>query len=212
MKINTFLKFCIVSLFSILITYFFNKFLATEEVFYNFYSEQLAQKQIYKLLESQKKWAWVGYAIIPVLILIRTSLVSICLRIGLFLYNTDNKTKFKQIFRIVLIGEFLLLLVGFCKFIYFYIIKTNYTLQDIQEFYPFSYTNFLDLSKIKPWLIYPLQTINLFEIAYFFVLVFGVHKLLQNKYLKSFEIVAISYGTGLIIWIGLVMFLTLNIS
>jgi hypothetical protein len=36
--------------------------------------------------------------------------------------------------------------------------------------------------------------------------------LLKNKYIKSFEIIAISYGLGLTIWLGLVMFLTLNVS
>jgi hypothetical protein len=83
---------------------------------------------------------------------------------------------------------------------------------DIQQFYPLSYTNFLDVSTLEPWLVYPLQTINLFEIGYFFVLVYGTHKLLKNKYAKSFEMVAVSYGTGLLIWIGLAMFLTLNLS
>jgi hypothetical protein len=212
MKNNLFLKFCIISLFSIIITYFFNKFLATEEVFYNFYSEQLAQEQINQLLESQQKWAWVGYAIIPLLILLRTSLVALCISLGLFFYDTENKIQFKQLFRIALLGEFVLVLVGYFKVFYFYFIKTDYTLLDVQQFYPLSYTNFLDLSKIAPWLIYPLQTINLFEIAYFFVLVYGMHKLLRNKYSKTFEMVAVSYGSGLVIWLGFVMFLTLNMT
>lgn len=188
------------------------KALINNELIYNFYSEQLAKEQIYKLLENQQKWAWVGYVLMPIIVLIRTSLVSICLSIGLFLYNTDDKTKFNQLFKIAIVGEFVLVLVGFVKLIYFFYIKTNYTLEDIQQFYPLSYTNLLNLENLEPWLIYPLQTINLFEIGYFFVLVFGLNKLLKNKFTKSFEIVAVSYGTGLIIWLGLIMFLTLNIS
>ena len=187
-------------------------FLKTKDLMANFYSEQLAQEQIEQLLESQEKWAWVGYTILPLIILIRSSLVAICLSVGLFFYDTDNKTKFKQLFRVALLGEFVLVLVGYFKFAYFYFIKTNYTLEDLQQFYPLSYTNFLDLENISPWLVYPLQTVNLFEIAYFFVLVYGIHKLLQNKYAKSFEMVAVSYGTGLVIWLGLVMFLTLNMT
>jgi len=105
-----------------------------------------------------------------------------------------------------------LVLVGLFKFGYFYFIKTGYTFQDLQQYYPLSYINFLDLSKLQPWLIYPLQTINLFEVAYFFVLVYGLWKLLKNNYWKSFEIVAVSYGTGLFIWIGFVMFLILNLT
>ena len=141
-------------------------------------------------------------------------MVAICLSVGNFLYNINETTspKFKQFFRIALIGEFVLLFVGVFKFGYFYFIKAGFTLLDIQQYYPLSYINFLDIESLQPWLVYPLQTINLFEIAYFFVLVYGMWKLLKNKYWKSFEIVAVSYGTGLVIWLGLVMFLTLNMT
>jgi len=44
------------------------------------------------------------------------------------------------------------------------------------------------------------------------VLVFGLRKLLQNTFTKSLEMVAVSYGTGLLIFMGLVMFLTLNMT
>lgn len=183
-----------------------------DKLIYNFYSEQLAQEQIEKLLESQEKWAWVGYAIIPLLILIRSSLVALCLSVGVFFYEMERKIPFKNFFRIALVGEFVLVLVGYFKLGYFYFIKTDYTLQDLQQYYPLSYINFLDLEKIQPWLVYPLQTINLFEIAYFFILVYGLWKLLKNNYVKSFEIVSVSYGGGLLIWLGLVMFLTLNMT
>jgi hypothetical protein len=189
-------------------TYFFN----TDELIQNFYSEILAQEKIEQLLESQQEWFWVGYAIIPLLILMRTSLVALCLSIGVFFYDTKKTIKFKQFFKVALLGEFVLVLVGYFKFAYFYFIKIDYTLVDVQQFHPLSYTNFLDVTIIEPWLIYPLQTINLFEFGYFFVLVYGLHKLLKNKFTKSFEMVAISYGTGLIIWLGLVMFLTLNLT
>lgn len=208
---NYFLLFLLIC-FQFLIIVISNYFLNSEELAYNFYSDQLAQDQIDQLLETQNKWDWVGYVIIPHIILIRSGLVALCLSIGLFFYDIENKIKFKKLFRVSLIGEFVLVLVGFFKFCYFYFIETDFTLQEIQQFYPLSFTNFLDLGKIKPWLIYPLQTVNLFEIAYFFVLVYGLHKLLKNKYWKSFEMVAVSYGTGLVIWIGLIMFLTLNLS
>ena len=188
------------------------QFLNTKELLYNFYSEQFAQEQLEKLLENQQRWAWLGYAIIPLVVLLRSSLVALCLSVGNFFYNMNEVElpKFKDFLRIALIGEFILVLVGYFKFIYFVLIKTDFTLQDLQQYYPLSYINFLDIDSLEPWLIYPLQTINLFEIAYFFVLVYGLHKLLKNKYWKSFEMVAVSYGTGLVIWLGLVMFLILN--
>ncbi|PHS51256.1 MAG: hypothetical protein COB01_10705 [Lutibacter sp.] len=199
----------ILSFFVLLIS---KKSLNLNDLLYNQLSEQLVQEQVEKLLESQQKWAWVGYAIIPLLILIRSSLVALCLSIGTFFYEIEHKIPFKQFFRIALIGEFVLVFVGYFKLGYFYFIKTDYTLQDLQQYYPLSYINILDLDNIQPWLVYPLQTINLFEVAYFFVLGFSLWKLLKNKFSKSIEIVAVSYGSGLVIWLGLVMFLTLNMS
>lgn len=184
----------------------------TKKLLFNFYSEQLAQEQIEKIIESQQKWEWVGYFVIPLVVLIRTSLVAICLSIGMFFYNMEHPFKFKQFFRIALLGEFVLVLVGFFKLGFFYFIKTDFTLQDLQQYYPLSYINFLDLTKIEPWLVYPLQTINLFEIAYFFVLAYGLWKLTKKEFKQSLEIVAVSYGSGLVIWLGLVMFFTLNMS
>ena len=179
---------------------------------HNFYSEQLAKDKLDQLLENKKKWEWLSYGIIPLVILIRSSLVALCLSIGMFFYEMENKLKFTQFFRIALRGEFVLVFVGIAKLLYFLFIKTDYTLQDIQQYYPLSYLNFLDIDNLEPWLIYPLQTVNIFEITYFFVLVYGLHKLLKNKYWKSFEITAASYGTGLAIWLSLVMFLILNMS
>ncbi|MCF6348900.1 MAG: hypothetical protein L3J20_11465 [Flavobacteriaceae bacterium] len=195
-------------------SYIFNKVIVTDNLIYSSLSEQLVQEQVEKLIEGQKKWAWLGYTIIPLIVLLRSSLVALCLSVGNFFYNMDEIEipKFKDFFRIALLGEFVLVLVGYFKFGYFYFIKTDFTLEDLQQYYPLSYINFLELENLELWLIYPLQTINLFEVTYFFVLVYGLHKLLKNKYWKSFEMVAVSYGTGLVIWLGLVMFLTLNMT
>lgn len=209
---NNLQYFIILSVSTILLSILLKYLLNIDELVLNIYGDELTQKQINQLSESQNKWSWIIYIMTPLIILMRTSLVAICLRIGLFIYDIENKTKSKDIFRVALVGEFVLLAVVCSKLLYFYFIKTDYTLEVIQQFSPLSYTNFLDISKVEPWLIYPLQTINLFEIAYFFVLVYGLHKLLKNKYAKSFEIVAVSYGSGLAIWLGLVMFLTLNMS
>jgi hypothetical protein len=206
--------FMLVVFLFLFITFLSQHFFKIEELLYNFYSEQFAQEQFEKIIENQKKWTLLSYAVMPLVVLIRSSLVAVCLSVGNFFYNMDEAElpKFKDFFRIALLGEFVLVLVGYFKLLYFTTIKTDFTLQDLQQYYPLSYTNFLDIEKLQPWLIYPLQTINLFEVAYFFVLVYGMHKLLKNKYWKSFEIVAVSYGTGLVIWLGLVMFLTLNVT
>jgi hypothetical protein len=204
--------FIFVCLLFFIYLYIYEYFLASDAIVHNFYAELLSDEDANGVIEYRKKWKLLSYSIIPILVLIRTNLVALCISVGLFFYDTENKIKYKQIFRITLFSELVLVLVGYFKFIYFHFIETDFTLQDLQQFHPLSYINFLDISKIEPWLRYPLQTINLFEIGYFLVLVYGLQKLLKNKYSKSFEMIAVSYGSGLVIWIGLMMFLTLNMS
>ena len=211
-KLKNIQLFLSITLSYFIIIFLSSTFLSTDDLIVEHYSDLLSNDQLSQYLENKKEWWWISYSIIPIIILIRTSLVSFCLSIGLFFYDIENKIQFKQFFRIALIGEFVLVFVGVFKLVYFYFFKIEFTLQELQQFYPLSYINFLDVENLEPWLVYPLQTVNLFEIMYFFVLVYGMHKLLKNNYWKSFEITAASYGTGLLIWLGLVMFLTLNIS
>jgi len=211
-KLSNRYLFLIIVIIGILITLLIKYYLSIDKLFYNFYSEKLVRDQIEKIQEFKKKWAWVGYAVIPLMVLLRSSLVALCLSIGVFFYDIERKIAFKKYMRIALMGEFVLVLVGLFKFGYFYFIKTDFTLQDLQQYYPLSYINFLDRTNLQPWLIYPLQTLNLFELVYILVLVFGVNKLLQNTFTKSLEMVAVSYGTGLLIFMGFVMFLTLNMT
>jgi len=211
-KTNNYIIFIIIVVLNIFSVFITKDILTSDELIYNYYSDLLTHENIQNFMEFNKKWWWVSYVVIPLVVFIRSGLVALCLSVGLFFYDTEKDFKFKNFIRIALQAEFVLVLVGFSKLFYFSFLKKEYTLKELQQFFPLSYTNFLNLEVIEPWLIYPLQTINLFEITYFFVLVYGLHKLLQNKYWKSFEIVAMSYGTGLIIWLGLVMFLTLNVS
>lgn len=209
---NNYLLLLILIALTMLVVLMSNTLLNTEELTYNFYSEQLAQKQIEKLIESQKKWEWVVYAIVPLVILIRSSLVAMCLSIGLFFYDDENEYSFKKLLNITLWGEFVFVLVSYVKFIYFGLIKTDYSLKELQQFFPLSITNFLNIEELEAWFVYPLQMINVFEVIYLFVLVDGLYKLMKNQYKKSFEVTAVSYGIGLLIWLGTMSFLVLSIT
>lgn len=121
--------FLIVCLVLFIITFLIKRILLTEDLVYNLYSEQLTQEIIDQILKSQQKWEWVGYLVIPLVVLLRSSLVAICLSVGMFFYNMEHTIKFKHFFKIALVGEFVLVLVGFFKLGYFYFIKTDYTLK-----------------------------------------------------------------------------------
>lgn len=194
---------------------FTNNFLEIESKIFDYLSKDYPSSVVQNYMESQKKWWWVSYAVTPVLIGIKVLLVAFCLNfIKLFEIEGLEKIKFSDVIFVVLIAEFVFVIAGFYKFINFYWIDTRYTLEDLQTYYPISLLNLKEHISTEKWLAYPLQIINLFELFYWFILAWGIRELLQEKisYVKSFGLVAITYGIGLVFWVGVVCFMILNAS
>ena len=203
--------------FNLLFLFFTEKILNIDKLIYNSLAEKLTISQIEEIIEFQKKWQWFSYAIIPIILLIKTALISSILYIGTFFYS-KSKVTFKQLFDAVVKAEFVFLGVGVLKIVWFYFFQTNYTLEDLQYFYPLSALNIVGYKGLEAWFIYPLQVLNLFELAYWLLLAYFVGKLAFTEKDKGkpmdlgFKIVATSYGSALLLWVVVVMFFTLNYS
>lgn len=184
--------------------------LISDNLYFNTFAEQLTYEQIESLINQGKKWAWVSYAVLPVLTLVKLTLVASCLSIGLYFFT--NRFSFKSAFDVVLEAEFVFLIPILLKIIWFALFQTDYSLQDLQFFFPLSALNFFDYTTVQPWLIYPLQLLNLFEILYWVVLAKGISQLIERDFAKSFELVLASYGTGLLLWVAVIMFISVSYS
>lgn len=187
-----------------------NKLLLTQTLYFNTFAEQLTYEQIENIINEGKKWEWVSYVVLPILTLIKLTLVASCLSIGLFFVT--NTFSFKATFRVALTAEFVFLIPPFLKILWFALFQTDYTLQDLQIFYPLSALNFFDYTTVQPWLIYPLQLLNVFEIIYWVLLARGVSQVIERDMPQSFEVVLASYGTGLVLWVAVVMFITVSFT
>lgn len=184
--------------------------LNTDLLIYNSLSEKLGKEQVLEILSLQKKWEWVGYLFAPIFILIKTILIATVLYIGIAFSNA--KITFKSIFNKVVQAEFIFLLVPIFKIIWFYFFQVNYKLEDIQYFFPFSAINIIGYEGLEPWFIYPLQTLNLFELAYIIYLAYQIGTLTKTNPDTGLKIVAFSYVPALLLWVTVVMFFTLNYS
>jgi hypothetical protein len=201
--------------FFLLLLVFFLGFISkellnTEELVINSLAEQLTTKQIEKALNFQQKWEWIAYLLLPLLLIIKVSIIALILDVGCFFF--DKEIKYKKLFNIVTKAEFVFLGVIILKTIWFYVFQQDYTLEDLQYFYPLSALNIVGYEGILTWFIYPFQVINLFEFAYWFILASLISKELKTTTSKGFSIVASSYGVALLIWVVGVMFFTLNMS
>ncbi|WP_300977543.1 hypothetical protein, partial [Flavobacterium sp.] len=151
----------------------------------------------------QEKWQWLVYLIVPIGLLCKITFISSIVYIGAFLFIKKQIT-FKKLFNIVITAEFVFLLVPVFKIIWFYFFQTNYTLEDIQNFYPLSALNLVGYNGLEPWLIYPFQVLNLFELAYWLLLAYYIGKASETTMDHGLKIVASSYGSALLLWVVVV--------
>ncbi|WP_245859440.1 hypothetical protein [Spirosoma aerolatum] len=108
-------------------------------------------------------------------------------------------------------AEMVLLLPSVIKLLWFLFVQTDYSLTDLQLFYPLSVLSLVGADSVAPYLLYPLQLTNLFELAYWLVLAYGVSQVIDIPMPKAVGLVAASYGSGLLVWVALVMFLTVSL-
>lgn len=206
-------------LFLIFISYFIlifleKKYIQTDSKIFDFLSKDYPSSVVQNYMESQKKWWWVSYVTTPVLIGIKVLLVAFCLNFVKIISEKLEDVKFRDILFVVLIAEFVFIIAGFYKFFNFYLIETDYTLETLQTYYPLSLINYKEAISTEKWLAYPLQLLNVFEIMYWGVLAWGIWQLAEKKfsYQRSLGYVALTYGIGLLFWVGVVCFLILSVS
>lgn len=202
--------FLLLLLLSILLNFLLKYLLINEEIYYNTFIDKLSIDQVEEFIDSQKKWEWLGYVLIPLFLLIKIYIVAAVLDLGCFFF--DREIKYSRLFNLVVRAEFIFLLVIILKIVWFYVFQQDYSLEDLQYFYPLSVLSIIGYSEIETWFIYPLQTLNLFEMLYWVVLAYLIGKAVKISTSKSLAVVASSYGVALVIWVVTIMFLTLNMS
>lgn len=207
---NKILVFFILCLSAFLLAYLFNAVLVTDSLYYDYLGDQVAYERIRELLDFSAKWQWVGYLFIPLIYLLKFFIIAICLMTGVILFG--YRARFKRLFHIAMIAEFVFLLPGLIKLVWFTWIHKNYSLEELQFFYPFSMLSWFGQENYEIWLHYPLQLINVFELSYWLMLSIGLGVLLKQNISKMFGLVAGSYGIGLLVWVVFITFLSIQYS
>lgn len=195
--------------------------LISDTLYFNTLADQLTYEQIETMIAQGKKWEWLGYALVPLVYLIKFSLVALVLSLGVWM--ATNRFWFTSLFAAAIEAEVIFLIPVIAKLLWFLFLQPNYTLQDLQLFYPLSLLSMFDPDTLEAWWLYPLQVLNVFEVVYWGILAYLVAPLLRHQDGQETEgffdrlgrglgIVSASYGAGLVVWVALVMFLTLSYS
>ena len=210
-KFKPFLKVLILYFVSIFFIYYLvNEILNVDKLVIDDLNLKFTKDQIFKYMEFKNNWFFLSYVFSIFYFVIKVTIISSFLYIYIHLF-TDLDVRFKKIQILVIKSEFIFLLVPIFKLFYFLFIYSNYKLEDFQNFYPFSALQIIGYN-IDKWWIYPLQTINLFELGYCLLLANYIGKETNTNSDEGLKIVGFSYVPVLFLWIVLLMFLTLNLT
>lgn len=205
------IKFILFSILTLVLSYAIEKVLQIDVLIQNELSYKFSINELKEILNFQRKWNWILYFFIPIFIFIKILSNSLVVYTGILFLN-NIKTDFKEVLNILLKVEFVFLSIPIIKLIWFYFFQTNYTLEDIQYFYPLSALNIIGYKGLESWLIYPLQTLNVFELTYIIILSYQIGTVTKTNADTGFKIVGLSYIPALLLWVTIVMFFTLNFS
>lgn len=173
------------------------------------YQYQLSINRIEEIFQNTIKYKILGYFIIPVIILIRVCYTSICIYIGCLF--SSEKVRLNNIVRISILAEFVFVLAGLAKLVILVFFKEVNTLDDLQ-FQPLSLMELFNRELVDQLFFYPLSLISIFEALYWLVLAWLLMDVVEKPFGSTLKTVASSYGTGLLLWVLFVMFLTVNLS
>ncbi len=195
--------------FTTIISFAFNYLFISDGIYYQSFGEKLAAGRISKIIEQSQKWQWLGYLFIPIVVLIRVSFTAICLYTGLFVANL--KVQFRDLFKVALLADFVFVLAGMVKLGVLIFFKEVNTLEDLQ-FQPLSLMQLFDKGSVDSLLVYPLSLLNVFEVLYWLALAWLLTGVVEKPMGSTLKTVATSYGSGLLLWVLFVMFLTVNLT
>lgn len=210
-NLNRFHLFLFIIVGNLLIIWLSKSLLINEVTFYNAYSEQLTYDRALQLFKDMQSITWVSYAISPVILCIKFSMVSVVLYLGIIFKDIQYSVALGSVFKIVIASEIVFLFGGLIKVLWFYFFAGNYSLKDISFFYPLSLINIFKAAEVEKIWVYPMQTVSLFHLAYLVLLSFGLNKICKIERSDSEKIVLLSYLPALILWVTLIMFLTMNL-
>lgn len=180
---------------------FFNWYLQTQvltdQVYAYTLNGQVNPDKLAAFLEGQHRMVFLSYIMVPITLLVKMTLVTICLLAGLLL--TSQKLPVRKIFRIVLFAEsafaagtlFRLLLLAFSHNVE--------SLGQYMSFAPLSLYSLFNVSSVPNWMTYPLQTLDVFQVGYMLLLAAGLRYYMGQSFKKTFGLVLGSYGLGLFV-------------
>jgi hypothetical protein len=141
----------------------------------------------------------VKFVSIPFVYLWKFTVIAFVIWVGCFMFG--YRVTYAQCWGVVIGAEYIFLIPEILKILWFMVVHTDPSYNDISGFYPLSLIHFVDFEMLDKRWAYPLRALNVFEIFYWILLVEGIHHYAQKEKKYVWIIVSCSYILIFILWL-----------
>jgi len=139
------------------------------------------------------------YFSIPIVYLYKFTVIAFILWVGCFMFG--YKVFYSKLWQLVMFAECIFFGAELLKIGWFVFIETDPEIWDVKAFYPLSLINLFDYREVPDAWLYPLKAINVFEVLYWAILVYGTQFLSRKRFDISLYIVLSSYVFWFFLWL-----------
>jgi hypothetical protein len=186
------LLFLLLCLGTFLLLYIKIVFIENETAAFEFLQDR-PEGTVLKLINALKFFS------IPFVYLWKFTVIAFVIWVGCFMFG--YRVTYTQCWGVVIGAEYIFLIPEVAKILWFMFVVTDPNYHDIRGFYPLSLMHFFDYYTIEKWWAYPLRALNVFEVAYWFLLVEGIHFYARKDKKYVWIIVACSYILIFFLWL-----------
>lgn len=199
---ETWQLYLFITVVTIIISFAFQKFIMTRDVYYTLYGQQMEDYRIDEYFNMAKRIQFWGYLATPLIIWLRIAFVAFLIQMPLMIKYIE--IPFKQIFRITAFAFLILLSVDIIRFFYLYFLHTGSITAASLTYMPLALTNLLNKENYSDIAFAFLSKINVFEFLWIYVVYRGLYK---TGKIEKIDALLVSMG----VWFG-ILILTFAIS
>lgn len=186
------LLFILLCLASLLLLYIKITFIEQETAAFEFLQDR-PEGFILRLIAGLK------FISIPFVYLWKFTIIAFVVWTGCFMFG--YRVTYTQCWAVVMAAEYVFLIPEVLKILWFLFVVKDPSYYEISGFYPLSAMHFADYENLDKRWAYPLRALNLFEIAYWFILVEGINHWTRKDKKYVWIIVACSYVLIFFLWL-----------
>ncbi len=139
------------------------------------------------------------YLSVPIFLAWKFVFTTFAIWVGCFMFG--YRLTFSQLWKLVMICELVFIVAEIGKIGWFTMIPQDLDYQDYQAFYPLSIMNLVDYVQLPAKWHYPFKSLNLFELAYWALLIVGVFWISGKRLKISIYVVTSSYVLLYFMWL-----------